>query len=50
MLVYYIFIKMGSSIMSGRTPMEFRGALMLYNISMVLMTGYCGMQVRVWFI
>lgn len=43
-LVYYIFIKMGPSIMSGRKPMELRGALILYNTSMVLMSGYCGMQ------
>ena len=45
LVAYLIFIKMGPTIMKGRQPMELKYVLIVYNVAMVMLSGYIGFQV-----
>lgn len=44
LIAYLIFIKMGPTIMKGRQPMELKYVLIVYNVGMVVLSGYTGFQ------
>ena len=45
LVAYLIFIKMGPTIMKGRQPMELKYVLIVYNVAMVMLSGYICFQV-----
>lgn len=46
-VAYFIFVKMGPTIMANREPFELKKVLIVYNFCMVLLSTYCFVEVRV---
>lgn len=44
-VAYFVFVKMGPTIMANREPFELKKVLIVYNFCMVLLSTYCFVEV-----
>ena len=44
-VAYVIIVKMGPTIMANQKPMDVKNIMIVYNIAMVVLSGYCFIEV-----